>query len=109
MDGSTREDWAENARMIVESARAIVPADGRLERVRAARFEAAGFDRAVMAQAGELGLFLMRVREEAGGLGLGMRETCELARVLGGGLLPEPVLPAITAGALLQENMPRPR
>lgn len=100
------EEWVENARMIVESARAIVPADGALDRVRKARFDGPGYDRAVMAEAGELGLFLMRVGEEAGGLGLGMRETCELARVLGRGLLPEPVLPAIMAGALLQEHMP---
>ncbi len=100
------EEWVENARMIVESARAIVPADGSLDRVRKARFEGVGYDRATMVQAGELGLFLMRVSEEAGGLGLGMRETCEMARVFGRGLLPEPVLPAITAGALLQENLP---
>lgn len=106
MDGAMSEEWVENARMIVDSARAIVSADGSLERVRKARFDGPGYDRAVMAQAGELGLFLMRVGEEAGGLGLGMRETCELARVLGRGLVPEPVLSAITAGALLQENMP---
>ena len=106
MAGSTSEDWVENARMIVESARAIVPPDGALDRVRKLRFEGPGYDRAVMREAGALGLFLMRVGEEVGGLGLGMRETCELARVLGRGLLPEPVLPAIMAGALLQENMP---
>ena len=106
MDGSTSEDWVENARMIVDSARAIVPADGSLDRVRGLRFSAPGHDPAVMREAGALGLFLMRVREDAGGLGLGMRETCELARVLGRGLVPEPVLPAIMAGALLQGAMP---
>ncbi|MFY0634941.1 MAG: acyl-CoA dehydrogenase family protein [Vannielia sp.] len=106
MDGAMSEEWVENARMIVESARAIVPADGSLERVRKVRFEGPGYDRAVMQEAGELGLFLMRVEEEAGGLGLGMRETCELARVLGRGLLPEPVLAAIMAGAMLQGSMP---
>ena len=106
MDGTTNEDWQENARMIVDSARAIVPADGGLDRVRALRFAGPGFDPAIMAQAGELGLFVMRVSEEAGGLGLGLRETCELARVLGRGLLPEPVLPAILAGALLQDALP---
>ncbi|WP_319824049.1 acyl-CoA dehydrogenase family protein [Thalassovita sp.] len=99
------EEWVENARMIVESARAIVPADGSLERVRKLRFNGPGYDRTIMAKAGELGLFLMRVSDDAGGLGLGMRETCELARILGRGLLPEPVLPAIMAGALLQKNM----
>lgn len=106
MDGTTNEDWLENARMIVDSARAIVPPDGGLDRVRALRFGGPGYDPAIMAQAGELGLFLMRVCEEAGGLGLGMRETCELARVLGRGLLPEPVLSAIMAGALLQDALP---
>lgn len=106
MDGSTNEEWVENARMIVESARAIVPPDGSLDRVRKVRFDGPGYDRDVMALAGELGLFLMRVAEDAGGLGLGMRETCELARVLGRGLVPEPILPAIMAGALLQQDMP---
>ena len=71
MDGTMNEDWIENARMIVESARAVVPADGNLARVRAARFQGCGFDRAVMAQAAELGWPLMRVAEDAGGLGLG--------------------------------------
>ena len=98
------EDWMENARMIVDSARAIVPADGDLNRVRAARGK--GIDRAMIARAGELGLFLMRVPEEAGGLGLGMRETCELMRVLGGGLVPEPIGSTIMAGALLGEAFP---
>lgn len=98
------EDWMENARMIVDSARAIVPADGDLGRVRAARGK--GIDRAMMTRAGELGLFLMRVPEEAGGLGLGMRETCELMRVLGGGLVPEPIGSTIMAGALLGEAFP---
>lgn len=100
------EDWVENARMIVDTAGAIVPADGSLARVRAARFKGPGYDRGIMAEAGTLGLFQMRVGTEAGGLGLGLRETCELARVLGRGLLPEPVLPAIMAAALLQENLP---
>ncbi|MAM11239.1 MAG: acyl-CoA dehydrogenase, partial [Rhizobiaceae bacterium] len=94
----------ENARMIVDSARAIVPADGDLSRIRAARGK--GIDRAMMARAGELGLFLMRVPEEAGGLGLGMRETCELMQVLGSGLVPEPIGSTIMAGALLGEAFP---
>lgn len=106
MDGTINEDWLENARMIIDSARAIVPADGALGRVRGLRFAGPGYDPAIMAEAGALGLFLMRVSEDAGGLGLGMRETCELARVLGRGLLPEPVLSAIMAGALLQDALP---
>jgi alkylation response protein AidB-like acyl-CoA dehydrogenase len=106
MDGAMNEDWVENARMIVESARAVVPADGTLARVRAARFQGCGFDRAVMAQAAELGWPLMRVAEDAGGLGLGLRETCALMEVLGAGLVPEPVLSTITAAALLQEALP---
>lgn len=100
------DDWIDNARMIVDSARAIVPADGSLERVRALRGQGAGFDRSMVAQAGELGLFLMRVPEEAGGLGLGMRETCELMQVLGSGLVPEPIGSTIMAGALLGEAFP---
>ncbi|OWV41372.1 acyl-CoA dehydrogenase family protein [Mameliella alba] len=106
MDGSMNEDWQENARMIVESARAVVPADGALDRVRKARFDGAGFDRAVMQQAAELGWPLMWIGEEAGGLRLGLRETCALMEVLGRGLVPEPVLSTMMAGALLQEALP---
>ena len=91
MDASMNEDWQDNARMIVESARAVVPADGALSRVRKARFNGLGFDPKVMQQAAELGWPLMWIGEEAGGLGLGLRETCALMEVLGRGLVPEPV------------------
>ncbi len=101
------DDWTENSRMIVDSARAIVPADGNLVRVRDLRGKDAGFDRQMVARAGELGLFLMRVPEEAGGLGLGMRETCELMQVLGAGLVPEPIGSTIMAGALLGAAFPQ--
>ncbi|KZM50244.1 acyl-CoA dehydrogenase family protein [Labrenzia sp. OB1] len=106
MSESDTEDWQENARMIVDSARAIVPADGSLSRVRKARFHGSGFDREVMRQAADLGWMLMRVEEDAGGLGLGMRETCALMEVLGGGLVPEPVLSSLMAAAVLQERLP---
>ncbi|MGO4852213.1 acyl-CoA dehydrogenase family protein [Phaeovulum sp. W22_SRMD_FR3] len=106
MDGAMNEDWAENARMIVDSARAIVPADGALERIRRLRGVGPGFDRAVVAEAGALGLFLMRVPEAADGLGLGMRETCALMQVLGRGLVPEPIGATIMAGALLGAAFP---
>lgn len=100
------EEWIENARMMVDSARAVVPGDGSVERVRKTRFQGAGFDREVMRQVAELGFFLIRVEEDEGGFGLGMRETCELMRVLGGGLLPEPVLSSMMSGALLQSALP---
>lgn len=106
MDASMNEDWQDNARMIVESARAVVPADGALSRVRKARFNGPGFDPKVMQQAAELGWPLMWIVEEAGGLGLGLRETCALMEVLGRGLVPEPVLSTMMAGALLQEALP---
>lgn len=106
MDAVASEEWIENARMLVESARAIVRADGSLDRIREARFEKPGFDRDIMRQAAELGWFLMWVDEQAGGLGLGMGETCELMRVLGAGLVPEPILSSIMACALLQSETP---
>ncbi|POF32185.1 acyl-CoA dehydrogenase family protein [Roseibium marinum] len=106
MSGAMNEDWQENARMIVDSARAVVPADGNLDRIRKARFHGSGFDRDVMRQAAELGWLLMRVKEDSGGLGLGMRETCALMELLGGGLVPEPVLSSIMAASLLQEALP---
>jgi len=106
MDGTRNDEWVDNARMIVESARAVVPADGALDRVRKARFHGCGFDREVMQQSVEMGWTLMRLEEAAGGLGLGMRETCALMEVLGGGLVPEPVLSSMMAAALLQDAFP---
>ena len=103
---TSQNDWIENARMIVESARGIVPPDGDLTRIRRARFEGSGFDRETMRRIGELGWFSMWVAEAEGGLGLGLRETCELMRILGRGLVPEPVLSAMTGCALLQSATP---
>lgn len=106
MDGAGLEDWVENARMIVDSARAVVPPDGNLERIRAERFTPPGFNPEILSQMAEMGFLMMRVEEDHGGLGLGMRELCALSEVLGQGLVPEPVLSSITACALLQEAIP---
>ncbi|MGR3481231.1 acyl-CoA dehydrogenase family protein [Salipiger marinus] len=106
MTGAGMDDWIENSRMILDSARAIVPADGSLARIRGLRGQGPGFDPAMVAEAGGLGLYLMRVPEAAGGLGLGLRETCALMRLLGEGLVPEPIGATIMAGALLAEAFP---
>ncbi|MCB2101442.1 MAG: acyl-CoA dehydrogenase family protein, partial [Rhodobacterales bacterium] len=97
------EDWVENVRMLAESARAVVPADGTLGRVRAARFIEPGFSPDVWATIVEMGWLGIRLREDFGGLDLGVREAVALSEILGGGLVPEPVLPAILALGLLTE------
>ena len=96
------DDWAENARMLVESASAVVPPDGSLERVRRARFQAPGFSREVWSTMADMGWLGIRVSEDAGGLGLGLRETVALATVLGRGLVPEPFISATFALNLLE-------
>lgn len=99
------DDWVENARMIVESAGAIVPADGDLKRVRAQRFQSPGFSRAVFAEMARMGWLLLRLDEAQGGLALGMREYCELMRVLGRGLIPEPLVSSIFACRLAGDRL----
>ena len=77
------EDSAENVRMLTDSASAVVPADGSLDRVRAARFQPPGFSRDDWETMVDMGWLGLRVGEEAGGLGLGMREAVALSRVSG--------------------------
>ncbi|MCQ8781899.1 acyl-CoA dehydrogenase family protein [Mangrovibrevibacter kandeliae] len=95
MDG-----WIENARMIVESAAAIVPEDGGLDRVRALRFASPGYSPEVFAEIGTMGWLQLAVPERDGGAGLGMRECASLLVALGRGLLPEPVVSALLAQRL---------
>lgn len=103
---SQQDEFAENIRMIRESVRAVVPADGDLARVRAQRFGAAGFDPTVFATMAEMGWLTLRLPEEAGGLGLGMGEYCALAQELGAGLVPEPLIGAALACRLAPSALP---
>lgn len=96
------EDWVENLRMLSQSASAVVPQDGALDRVRAARFQQPGFSRDVWGIFVEMGWLGIRVNEAAGGLSLGLRETCGLATILGRGLVPEPFIATVFALNLLQ-------
>lgn len=91
------DDAAENVRMIRDSTRAVVAADGSLARIRAQRFQEPGFDAATFATMAEMGWLTLRLPEEAGGLGLGMAEYCALTQELGAGLVPEPLIGAALA------------
>ena len=97
------EDPADNIRMLVESASAVVPVDGSLDRVRAVRFQTPGFSRDIWATLADMGWLGLRVGEAVGGLALGVREAIALSRVLGGGLVPEPYLGSLFALALLEK------
>ena len=66
------DDAAENVRMIRDSTRAVVAADGDLSRIRAQRFQRSGFDPAIFATMAEMGWLTLRLPEQAAGLGLGM-------------------------------------
>ncbi len=103
---SNEDEIAENIRMITDSARAVVPADLDLPRVRALRFTDTGFDQAVLGTMAGMGWLILRLPEDAGGLGLGMREYCALAEVLGSGLVPEPLIGAAMACRLLGPALP---
>ena len=94
------DDAGENVRMIRDSTRAVVGADGNLGRIRAQRFQEPGFDPAIFATMAEMGWLTLRLPEEAGGLGLGMAEYCALTQELGAGLVPEPLIGAALAHRL---------
>ncbi|KQZ00467.1 hypothetical protein ASD45_06055 [Pseudolabrys sp. Root1462] len=91
------DDAAENVRMIRDSTRAVVAADGDLSRIRAQRFQQSGFDPAIFATMAEMGWLTLRLPEQAAGLGLGMAEYCALTEELGAGLVPEPLIGAALA------------
>ncbi len=97
------EEWAENIRMLVESAGAVVPEDGSLDRIRAARHQAPGFERDVWSTMGEMGWLAILSNEDVGGLGLGLREAVALCAVLGRGLVPEPAVSALHAIRLTEQ------
>ncbi len=94
-------DRHESIRMIRDSAAAVAPPGGDLGRIRGLRFQDPGFDRAILAQMGELGWIGLRLPEAAGGAGLGVSEMGALAEELGAGLAPEPLIPCALSAALL--------
>jgi alkylation response protein AidB-like acyl-CoA dehydrogenase len=91
-------------RMLRDSVRTFVARESDLDRARAVRLEALGFDRAVwrgMAENGWLGLLFP---EDFGGVGLGFGEACVVMEELGRALVSEPVVPAsVLAGAILRD------
>ncbi len=93
-------ELADSLRMIRDSAGAIVP-HGDLRRIRALRFQAPGFDRAVWGKICALGWPGLMLAGSAGGSGLGMRAFAVLAEALGAGLVPEPLIPAAMAARML--------
>jgi len=97
------DGWIENIRMLSDSASAVVPSDGTLDRVRAIRFVEPGFSPETWAKMLDLGWLGILVSEDAGGLGLGLRETVALCSVLGQGVVPEPFIPAVLGLGLLEK------
>lgn len=95
------DDRTESIRMIRDSAGAVAPRGGDTKRVRALRFQAPGFDKAVFAEMGALGWVGLAVPEDVGGAGLGMSEAVALTEEIGAGLAPEPLIPAMLAARLL--------
>ncbi len=95
-------DQEENLRMLRDSAAAVAPRDGGLQRIRALRYQVPGFDRAVWRQMCEMGWVGLRIPEEDGGAGLGMTEFCAIAEELAGGLVPEPLVACAAAARVLR-------
>jgi alkylation response protein AidB-like acyl-CoA dehydrogenase len=101
MSTAMTDDRAESLRMIRDSAAAVVPSDGNLERVRRLRYGLPGIDPATWAEMGALGWIGLRLPEEAGGIGLGMSEACALYEELGRALVPEPLVAGALSARLL--------
>lgn len=96
-------------RMLLDSARAFVSRSGGIERARASRKTAPGFDRRVWRTMAENGWFGLLFAEEHGGLGLGFAEAAIVVEELGRCLAPEPFVSAIVlAGGVLRgsDNTP---
>jgi hypothetical protein len=100
------DDTTDLARLIADSAAALVPPDGDLARVRACRFTPPGFDPEAYRRTADLGWLLLAVDEANGGLALGLGPWCALSRQLGRGLVPEPLTGAILACRLAQGFLP---
>lgn len=100
------DERAENIRLIRDSARAFVPADGSLGRIRQLRFVAPGFDRQTWREMCEMGWLGLKVPETTGGAGFGMQELCTLAEEFGRGLVPEPLITAALSVSLFGDAIP---
>jgi alkylation response protein AidB-like acyl-CoA dehydrogenase len=98
---AAHDDALESVRLIRDSAAAIAPPGGDTKRIRALRFQAPGFSRAVWATMCDMGWPGLLLGEAQGGSALGMREYCALAEQLGAGLAPEPLIQASMAAGLL--------
>ena len=95
------EERPEFVRMIRDSAGAIAPRGGSLDRVRALRFTSPGFDAAVWRQMAGLGWIGLRLPEADGGSALGMAESVALYEELGRGLVPEPLIAGTLSATML--------
>jgi alkylation response protein AidB-like acyl-CoA dehydrogenase len=95
------DERLEVLRMVRDSAGAIAPRGGSLDRVRALRFGNPGFDVAVWRQMAELGWIGLRLPAAKGGSALGMAESIALYEELGRGLVPEPLVAGTLAATML--------
>lgn len=92
-------------RMLLDSARAFVSRSGGVERARASRANAPGFDRAIWRTMAENGWFGLLFAEEQGGLDLGFAEAAIVIEELGRCLAPEPFVSAVVlAGGILRRS-----
>lgn len=94
MDFSLNQDQ----KMIQETAASFVKKDSPVERARALRDDAKGWEPAVWQQMGELGWLGLPLPESAGGFGGSMIDASILLEQFGTTLVPEPYLPSVILG-----------
>ncbi|MDN5005617.1 acyl-CoA dehydrogenase family protein [Bradyrhizobium sp. GCM10027634] len=95
------EQRLEFVEAIRDTASAVAPRNGTLERVRKLRFTSPGFDPAVWKEMAGLGWIGLRLPESMGGVGMGVMEAVALHEELGRGLVPEPLIAASLAVRML--------
>lgn len=76
---SAAENRRESLRMIRDSAAGIAPRPGDFRRIRALRFTALGFGRAIFGEMCQIGWLGLMIFEDTGGSGLGVSEFCALS------------------------------
>jgi alkylation response protein AidB-like acyl-CoA dehydrogenase len=89
-----------------DSARDFLSRTNHVQRARALRGTAPGFERAVWQEMANLGWLAILVPEAQGGLGLGLREVSAIAEEIGQQLLPEPFVAGAVHAATALCQMP---
>jgi len=95
LDEIPDNEAAEELRLFQDSVRTLLERVGGVNRARALRGSAEGWDSAVMREIAEAGVLGIMAPEAVGGLGMGLEAAGVISTEIGRVLAPEPVVPAV--------------